>query len=461
MQRVICFIIFSCLITLTACQAAEKPGPLSYSLTLDQAIDYALKENRTYDNAKMSIKSAELSYRAVQKEWLPKFTTNYSYDRTFSDLTFSASAPDINDPNLMDTYSISFPQDNYMWTTWFSMPLFSASLDTQVTIARLGIDVAKVRLIQAKNELVANIKLYYYTVLRDQRFIEFLYQNLKSYEELERLNDQYHRQGLVAMNSVLEARVEKANAEQELANSIRNADVSLATLKTAMSMDITRNITIEDMPEKAVFDLTFLQCIEAAKKQNPELIAFQFLKSQGELAVKLEKTEYTPSLNLSAYYMTYGDTPGMQPVPGIPGSLLTGMLSLNWMFFDWGKKADEAKIKQVELDQLRNNEKLTYDRVVLRIKEAYSQLRTAERNMETAKIAIVSARENLRISKLRYQQQVAPQKEVIDALTNLKRAEYNYQSAFYAYHIAVAGLDQAMGKDTARIIESQKGDVRK
>ncbi|MBI4862755.1 MAG: TolC family protein [Candidatus Riflebacteria bacterium] len=430
-------------------------------LSLEQALDQALQSNRTLDNVKQSITQAQLNLRAVRKERLPKLRTNYSYTRTFQDFAFTTEYPSELDPNVMNTMTFSFPQDNYMWTSWISMPVLSELQHLSEQIARLGIDVAKVQLLQAKNELVANVKATYYTILRDERLIEFLTQNLRSHEEHEKLTERYHREGLVAKNSVMEARVERATAQQELRTAQQARLVSHATLATLLGLsDRDTLFAATDSLKQRAFELTVKQCIQFAREHNPELVAYSFLKAQAAKEVKLEKSHLKPTLDLSAYYMKYGDKPDLtnSSGDGFPGDTTAAMLSVNWLITDWGQKRAEARAKKIKLEQLKNSEVLTQDRVGLRVREAWAQLDTARDNGQTARLAIEAARENARLARLRFREQTATSKEVLEALTGLKRAEYSHTTSLHAHNVALARLEEAMGVDVSRIVTSQMSD---
>lgn len=448
-------------INLLSPAGAEDSSPLTYSLSLKQAIENALQNNKTIDNVKKSITAAELQHRALTKDRLPRVQTNYSYTRLINPmiiqqdmsslLSFDRDGDGRIDTSLteVETFEMAIPQDNYTWMNTLTMPIYTGGIqDYAETIASLGIDVARMRHLQARNELIKRVKYYYFTILRDGRQIEFLEQNLNSFTELERETIQYHIQGLVAKNAVLEANVQKAGALQELASARQSESMSWATLKTLMVMDLDKKMTLEDSPGREKIPYTLEECLAYAKAHNPEIVAFIFLKQQAAKAIRLERAYYNPTVNFSAYYFMYGETPGMEPTDWFPNSTLMAMLSINWLVTDWGKKRDEAAVKKVELEQIINNEKLALDALVLKIREAWSQMEVASGNVEVAELAITQARENVRIARLRFTEQEATSREVIDAITDLKRAEYNFNNSLYQYNVAIAELYQAMGVDT-------------
>jgi outer membrane protein TolC len=439
----------------------SRPAWSGSPLSLEQAVAQALANNRTIDNVKMSISEARLNFKATRKERLPKLRTNYSYTRTLTDFSISGEYPSELDPSVMNRFTISFPRDNYSWTSWVHMPVLSGMQDLYEEIARLGIDVARVQLVQAQNELIANVKVTYCTLLRDEKLIELASQNLRSCEEHEKLTLRYLREGLVAKSSVMEARVERANSQLELQSSRQSKRMSHATLATLMGLaDKETPLVPADTLGQRPWSLTLAQCIQFSRQHNPELVAFAYLKSQASREVKLEKSHLKPTLDFNAGFMKYGDTPGMKadPTEGLPNKTAWAALSVNWLLTDWGQKRTEAKAKKIKLAQVRNNELLAQDRVDLRIRETWTQLETARENAGTALLAIEAARENVRLARLRFAEQTATSKEVIDALTGLKRAEYSHTSALHASSVALARLEETMGTDFKRIGAGQKND---
>jgi len=440
------FLILILLATVCLSRAGEPT-----LLTLPQAVEQALQYNKNLDNIRKSVEESELKYRAARKERLPKINTTYTYFRLGDDLNVATTNPTSGD-------TFTFPlmtRENYTWITSFNLPIYMAgAIKLNEDIARLGIDISKLKLFQTRNELVQAVKCWYFNILRDDKLVAFYEQNLKTYLEHERVTRHLHEQGQVAKNTLLAARVETLNAKQELATARRNADISRSTLNIALGWDVNRPLAVEEELNRKPFDLTLDECLEKARKNNPELVAFAFLKQQAEKAVRLEIVHYIPTMDLSVNYManTQGKSGGDE---FMPNNLLYSMLNLRWNLFDWGQKADEAAARRKNLEQVINNEQIVRDAVLMRIKEANARLGTAAENIETATLALAEAKENVRIASLRYREQVAPASEVTDAMAALKKSELNHASAFYDYNAAVAALECAMGTDIHKIIGTE------
>jgi outer membrane protein TolC len=86
------------------------------------------------------------------------------------------------------------------------------------------------------------------------------------------------------------------------------------------------------------------------------------------------------------------------------------------------------------------------DAIRLEVKNAFLNLEVSKKNIGTAEESLDQAKENYRITNLRYQQQMTTSTEVLDARTFLSQAETNYYGALYGYMISEAELDRAVGK---------------
>lgn len=418
------------------------------SVNLSGAINFALVNNRTVENAQKSIRQAEYQLSSVIRERLPKIYTEYSYMRLSKFYLV---------PGMEESL---FPQDNYFWSSSLSMPLYTGgSQELSEEIYRLGIDSERVKFVQTKNELVAQVKTYYFNVLRNMKYLEFLEQNLESLRNHEKITREFYGQGIVAKNSLLQSEVAVANAYQEVSTARRNLDISVSALNILMGIGIESRTMVTDVLKKTPFCLSYSDCTEQARGGNPELLIYAISIRQAEKSVALEKSGYIPKVGLQASYYQFGDTPAINGYRGAgsiyPDYFYTYMLKIQWNLFDWGQKSQMARSKQVEVEKLINHEKLARDQIFLRIKELHSHVGTAGDNIDVARLALEQARENLRIVNVRYDMQVNSSQEVLDAMADLRKAQSNYYNSLYIYNVSIAHLEKEMGVDIEKIIKRE------
>jgi outer membrane protein TolC len=81
----------------------------------------------------------------------------------------------------------------------------------------------------------------------------------------------------------------------------------------------------------------------------------------------------------------------------------------------------------------------------LEVRTAYLNLTSAEKSIETAKVAVEKAQEDYKIAQVRYSAGVGTNLDVMDAEEKLTTAQSNYYNALYKYNSSKAALDKAMG----------------
>ena len=117
----------------------------------------------------------------------------------------------------------------------------------------------------------------------------------------------------------------------------------------------------------------------------------------------------------------------------------------SWELFAWGQTKHE--VSRAAAASRESNQSLTgvMDEIKLEVQDNYINAITAYENIATAQIAVEQAKENLRMSELRYKHQLSTNTNVLDARTLLTQTETKYYKAIYNYNTQLAGLARAVG----------------
>ena len=84
------------------------------------------------------------------------------------------------------------------------------------------------------------------------------------------------------------------------------------------------------------------------------------------------------------------------------------------------------------------------------VEESYLNLRAATQDIMTTKREVLSQREVLRLSRLRYKAGVSNQRELVNSQRDLTLAEVNYADAISSYNISLAQLRRRTGLDAIK-----------
>jgi len=122
-------------------------------------------------------------------------------------------------------------------------------------------------------------------------------------------------------------------------------------------------------------------------------------------------------------------------------------INVSWDIFDGGRaKALYRQNKQKAQEETFNFSK-ERDQIRLQVEQSFYELLTNNRNIVTTSNEVLSARESLRLARLRFQAGVTTQREVVDTQRDLTQAEVRYTLAITNYNKSLAELRRRTGLD--------------
>ena len=122
-------------------------------------------------------------------------------------------------------------------------------------------------------------------------------------------------------------------------------------------------------------------------------------------------------------------------------------VNVTWNIFDGGRaQALYRQGKQKAQEETFNFSKRR-DQIRQEVEASFYELLTNNRNILTTSNEVLSARESLRLARLRFQAGVTTQREVVDTQRDLTQAEVRYSSAITNYNKSLAELRRRTGLD--------------
>ncbi len=425
------FMLFIVTLFCLACPAGAEESIETF--TLESSIRKALEVNTAIHSALEGVKAARQREKGQFAEFLPKFSSGYSYTRR-------------------DEAVIFRPQDLYEFSVTVNQPVFKGfNLITKYRVAGLELDVSRFELEQIRQDIILRTKELYFGVLQAERLWRVAEHAVTRLAAHEKIAKNFYEVGMTPKNDLLVAEVELANAKQELVAAENRFQVAWAEFNTLLRRSIDAPVVLEDILTYKPVTQSYESCRETAKQNRTELKVADLQVAIGERNVHLARKDYMPEVNLRGSYNKLGNNPDMEGSEGIidPESWDV-MLSANWTFWEWGKTRHGVREKLSFLAQAKEKRKQAEDDIRLEVKKAYLKLRESEKNIFTVKKAVEQAQENLRMNEARYKEQVATSTDVLDARTLLSETETNYYNALSAYNIAKAKLYRAVGIEVIR-----------
>lgn len=412
--------------------AASTLTSYSETLTIDQSIDIALKNNPNMNIAMENVKKGEAVIKQAASGGMPRISIGGTYQRLDKETTANFGGAEIP-ISKKDNSSVNL-------TAAYKIDLFGIIKSSKYA-AEEGKKAYENYLKQTANDTILDVKSAFYNVLRAQQYLvvqQETVDQLKAHLADAQAN---YNAGTIAQYDVLRAETQLANAQQGLIAASNGVQVAKSAFNSVLGRPVDTPFELEP-PANAIYDsIDLSKCIEAATTYRPEVMAIDNMIKAGDEQVSIAKKNTQPSLNLQWTGTHNFDASGFSARE----DSWVAVLAANFSIFDGGY--NKSQIEQAKVDA--NNYRFTKDQILLGVtldtKQSYlNQLESLER-IRAAEKALQQANEAYRLAVVRYQSGVSIQLEVLDAETALTAAKTNHVNAVYDYQIAIAGLERAVG----------------
>ncbi len=415
-------------------------------LTLEASIEIALKNSLTIHSAQEGVKAATAQKREAITGFLPRFNTSYNYTRLneapfsrFQGLT-GAFSP------MNGTEIPAGTQNNYNWTIEARQPLFTGGgLIANYQAGRIGEDAARIEETAKQQDVVQDVKIAYFEILRAQKIMETARQSVEMLTAHRDAARNYFKVGMIPKNDLLHAEVELANGKQALTKAQNAVELTKARFNTVLKRKILTPVQIADVLQYTPLEKQLDECFAIALKNRPELKIVALKAEQAGKLVRVAQSEYLPTLSLVGNYTRSGDNPSVSGSDFKDAENWYVMGVASWNFWEWGRTKFRVDASRARESQALDAAKELNDIIALEIKNAYLNLQEAETQIVVSEKVIEQADENFRITQERFKERVATSTEVLDAQTLLTKAKAQYANALGDFNISYAKLDRAMG----------------
>lgn len=411
----ILFLMYLCMTVLTpsGSHASEV-----LDLSLHQAYEKALESNHDIRSAAEEVQQGELLQKQAVTVLFPQLTANAGY----SDITYQ-------DGTRSDGSSWGLKLDQTLYNggrVWVARRGARYTLNA----ARWGLEFARqsvlMDLIARSNELLTAEDLLKVSKKRVERVTEQLRQAQARVD----LGD-------MPRNSVLAAQVALSSVQLEQVEAEKT--VALARKRLSNLIGTAANLRVE-VPEVVNLyeDLPLENLIEKAIKDRPDLAQGRELIRISEEQAELTRRNGHPDVDITGSFTQYSDDDLFAPETQIG-------INFSWPFFQGGLVRLQTR---ESLSRVRQSEELygsQLDAVTLKVEEAWLTVRTRKAQEQLVADNLLTAIENHRLAKTRFDLGAASSLEVLDAEEDLAEAENLEVNYKYDTRTARAALLYSIG----------------
>lgn len=392
------------------------------ALDINSAVNLALKNNNElkqkfyeYDEAKENIELNKSGFK-------PKLDLSYTYtdrSKTQNSLKRDSSASAVLSYNLFNGFS------DY----------------NLVKSAKYNAKASNLTLFAFKQDIVYNTKTAYIKFLNKRK-------NKSTYEVAYKLfKKQYEdsknrfEQGLIAKNDLLDIQVKMLDAKQNLTRAISDLKIARYELSNILGGIDLQNQTIKELDDKIItknsYKIDYLD-------NRSEIKALKMSIKSIDSKVDSTKGEFLPSIDASLSYNKYGDD--SMPKDLEPDDQKVAQVQLKWNLYNGGVKYSNIDINRLKMRQLKEQLEKTKLDIKLQYQKAKSDLEVANLNYDSAKLALVQAKENYKIVNNKYEEGIVKPTDLTDANYLLTNAKQKFYQAYYDKFLAITKLDRVFEK---------------
>lgn len=447
-------LIRSCLFMLAVCLSIVPSQAQDSNFTLEEAVDYAIKNNINIKNTQLDAVSAEARIGEIRAAGLPQLSVNASITDNIIIQRFflppGGFGGDPTAPVSSEPVAIEFGvKKQGTAAATLNQLIFNGSYFIGLKAASTYRELAQKNTVQSKVNVAEAVTKAYYSVQVAVEKAKVLDYNISRIDTSMRETKAMNESGFVELLDVNRLEVQRNNLLTERQKVQNLIELSYTLLKYQMGMALDQPLTLTDTIDSV--DLDKLRQETSANDVTYEnRIEYSLLNTQEKLAdldIRNVRAGYLPSLSATVGYghnagaNTYADLFTMK---WFNNSVVA--LNLNIPIFDGFTKRYQVEQKKIALDKVRNGRTLLKQSIDLEASQAGINIKNAFATLETQKRNMDLAQEIVRVSKIKYKEGVGSNIEVINAESDFKEAQTNYFAALYDLMIAKVDLSKAKGE---------------
>ncbi|GAB3501511.1 TolC family protein [Spirosoma knui] len=423
------------------------------SFTLQEAIDFAVRQNINIRNGQLDAVSAEARIREIKASALPQIaasgslTDNLIIQKAFLPANFLDPTAPADAPSVALPFGVKYSGNA---SVSLNQVIYSASLNVGLRAAATYRELAQRNLQGTKVTVAEQVAKAYYGVLVAVERAKLLDYNIGRLDTLLNETQAMNKQGFVERLDVQRLEVQANNLRAERQNVQNLIDLSYTLLKFQMGLGVNDEITLaEQLQDRTVEELRPLISPDPTFQYSSR-IEYSTLESQIKLAqqdIEVTQKGYYPSL---AAFINYGYNSGRNVFSQLISApwlnFSTVGLSLQVPIFDGFLKKYQIEQKRVTLQKAQNSGELLRNSIDLQIRQSSITLNNGLQSLQTQQRNRDLAQEIVRVTRIKYREGVGSSIEVLNAEASLREAQTNYYASLYDFFIAKVDQDRALGR---------------
>ncbi|MBC3539347.1 TolC family protein [Rufibacter sediminis] len=428
-------LLLSCLLVPAALQAQVTPDSTAGRLTLEQCVEYALKNQAQVQQAQLDEEIGERQIKAQLSGWLPQVTAQFAAVRNIQRPRF-VIGDEVITTGQNYTSNINFQANQ----TLYSNDLLLASRAARFTRSSLDLNTQNTKI-----NTVVDVSKAFFNILLSQEQLRILDENIARQEKQYRDARAQYEQGLVDKTDYQRASITLNSIRSNRKRTQEAIKASTALLQELMGLPVGSPLTLaydyNQMQQNILIDttqnVTFANRVEFQQIQVQRQI--QGLNTNfyrwGFLPTASIYGNYNPQFfgsELSKLYNDIYPTSQVGLQVGIP-------------IFQGGRRIQNVRISRLQEDRLSIDLQNIQRRINTEYQSALASYKSDYNDWLTLQSNVQLAEEVYNVIKLQYNEGIKTYLDLIVAETDLRTAQLNYYNALYNVLSSKLDVQRALG----------------
>ncbi|MCX6329258.1 MAG: TolC family protein [Bacteroidia bacterium] len=409
------------LLPVAVIKAQESSGELK--LSLKEAQDYALNNNKIVKSAKLTVEGSQADVWTTISSGLPQVSASAGFT---DNLKLGVFVMTMNGNTMVIQMGRPY---NIPVTIQAAMPLFNAPYYVGVETVKLAQKLSESSLQNTEIDTRQSVASAYYLILVSEESLRILNENLANLRETLKSTRAMYNTGMAEASDVDQVASNVTMVENSFSNLQSTIEVNYNLLRFQLGVKpdtkITLTETLDDLVREINVDELLSQEFNAVAN-----IQFDLADKQEQMSVlnlKTQKAKVLPSLSGVYSYATSGMGQKLSSMAWYQSSFVGAQLSVP--IFASGQRYSSIKKAKIDLEKARYTKELVSDQLNMQEK----QLRF---NLQNANLQYRSQKGNVEVSKRvyasmenKYRQGMASSLDLTQANQLYLQAQNNYISS--------------------------------
>jgi len=443
-------------------------------LTLEQCIQYALEKNVEAQNAILDQRIAAAKVKetigyglpqingngsAVYNQKLSRFFIQYNPDGAgFIDL---GGVPGIQPGDVVAAQNFFQLKSNANASVSIDQLIFNGSYIVGLQASNTYKELANKSALRTQEQIVQGVIKAYYAVLINRERTELFTDNIARVDSLYRNTKALNENGFAESIDVDRVKVSLNNLRAERDNFANLNDLGIQLLKFQMNFPLGEDLIVAGNIQEVKLDTSLTKySAEWDYKNRPDYQVLDVNYRLQQLNVKNQYAGGMPSIsafanfgmgtqspNVGGLFSTNSsikDEGGIGPDKWYPATSFG--VSLHVPIFTGLQRTYRIQQEKLTLQKIENSFTNLRNGIDLEITQATIMFKNSLKTLYAQKENQDLASNVARVTKIKYEQGVGTNLEVVDAENALRTAQTNYYSALFDAMIAKVNLEKAYGR---------------